>query len=194
MFGAVTQGNPEGTFQSSEGGGPFCSFPAGLRGEAGSPVPTRPPVPERHRLIRYLLGLFPTPCNSKKLSGFSLVPSLPLQNSQVNRFAHLTTKGSTGSEGRSSMWGGWLFWGHRPGPGCVPASGPQVAGAPGPESGCYLSRATLGPVQKPHVILGTPDARDSAVYHVGTWSLPSASSSARARVDVRSGGRTGPVL
>lgn len=60
VLGVVTQGNPAGTMQSSAGDRPLCSVPAGLQGEAGSPVPTRPPVPELHKLICYLLGLFPT--------------------------------------------------------------------------------------------------------------------------------------
>lgn len=56
------------------------------------------------------------------------------------------------------MGRGWLSWGPGPGPGCVRASGPQAAGAPGPESGCRWRRAPRGPVWESHVILGPPRA------------------------------------
>lgn len=56
------------------------------------------------------------------------------------------------------MGRGWLSWGPGPGPGRVRASGPQVAGAPGPESGCRWRRAPRGPVWESHVIVGPPRA------------------------------------
>lgn len=104
---AVTQGNPAGPVQRSDGDGPLCSIPAGLQGEAGSPVPTCPhPGPCPRAAQTNLLPVRFIPHNSKKLSGFSPVLSLPLRTSQVNRFVDLTTKGSSGIEGRSSVWGG----------------------------------------------------------------------------------------
>lgn len=85
------------------------------------------------------------------------------------------------------MRGGWLFWGHGPGPGVCPPLGPRRQETPAPS--LAQSLGTRGPVWKSHVTLGTPAADDSVARHVGTWSLPSASSSARIWVDVRSGGR-----